>query len=332
MRVRRRGLSLLLGVLVITVLWWAWGRATANDRRLALRSDPDVPSASAEQGSVRVLAWNIAHGRGDAEPGLLRNWRGSRPERLVRLRRIANVIRNVDADVVVLNEVDFDAGWSHGVDQAEFLADATGYPFRVEQRNFDVRIPFESWEFGNALLSRLPVEEVRRVELPAYSGLEEWLVGSKEAALVRLGTASAPLAVVPVHLSFRSEPTRRAAVAVFDSLARATTEPLILAGDFNTAPPGWPAVADTTALGELLELGWTSPRAEGPPTRDELTFPTYAPMESRDWILAEPPLRIIESRVLRDAERLSDHAPVVAVVSLGPSADSSTGPSRSSEE
>lgn len=328
MKIRRWVFSILLSAFVITVLWWAWGRATASERRLAMREEPGIAAAPVDSGPIRILAWNIAHGRGDREPALLRNWRGSRSERLARLRLIADVIRNVDADVVVLNEVDFDAGWSHGVNQAEFIAEATGYPFRVEQRNFDMRTPVESWAFGNALLSRLPIEEVRWVELPTYSELEEWVVGSKEATLVLLDAPGAGLAVLPVHLSFRSEETRLAAVPVLDSVAAELDPPLVLAGDFNTAPPGWPHVADTTAVGRLLGLGWTSPRAAGPPTREDLTFPTYAPVESRDWILAELPLRVLESRVVEGASELSDHAPVVAELSLTAERERETAPAQ----
>lgn len=245
----------------------------------------------------------------------MRNWRGgSASERDARLQRIASVLRNVGADVVVLNEVDFDATWSGGVNQAKFLAQAAGYPVRVEQRNFDMRAPFLRLGFGNAVLSRLPVEEVRWVELPAHSNLEEIVVGSKEGALVEIRRGRDLLAVVAIHLEYRNEETRRAAVPVLDSVADAWPAPVVLAGDFNTAPPGWPAVADRTALGELLELGWSSPRAAGAPSLDELTFPTYSPIESRDWVLAEPPLRIVESWVVHEAADLSDHAPVAALV------------------
>lgn len=318
-RIRRATALALLVILAITLLWWTWGRITAGDRRLAVHTEPGMAPVPADidGGPVRVLAWNIAHGRGDLGPHPLRNWRGgSASERDARLRSIADVIRNVDADVVVINEADFDAAWSGGVNQAKFLAEAAGYPVRVEQRNFDMRVPFLRLGFGNAVLSRLPVEEVQWVELPAHSDLEELLVGSKEAVLVKVRTGETSIAVVAIHLEYRSEETRRAAVPVLDSLAGTWSEPLVLAGDFNTAPPGWPAVGRPTALGELLELGWRSPRAVGRPAADELTFPTYSPVESRDWILAEAPLRIAESRVLHEAAELSDHAPVVALVDV----------------
>ncbi len=226
------------------------------------------------------------------------------------------LLRQADADVVVLNEVDFDARWSGGLNQAEFLARAAGYPTWVEQRSFDFQFPFQRYAFGNAILTRLPLREARWVELPGHSQVEEAGFGSKEAVVASLATGRGPVSVTAIHLEFRSEEVRRAAVPVLEGLRRAEPGPVVLAGDFNTAPPGWPGVSDTTALGELLDLGWRSPRAERPWNPDELTFPTFDPMASLDWILVEPPLRVLEAEVHAGGRELSDHAPVLAVVAL----------------
>ena len=76
---------------------------------------------------------------------------GGKPsERSDRLREIADFLIEVDADVVVLNEVDFDASWSGHLNQAEFLASRAKYPYRVEQRNLDFRVLGWTWRFGNA--------------------------------------------------------------------------------------------------------------------------------------------------------------------------------------
>lgn len=310
------------GLITVSGAWWGWGRLSAPARRLAVER-AEAPAAPVRlDGKVRILAWNIAHGRGDTEQGVLRNWMGgSRAERRDRLEEMAEVLRRVDADVVVLNEVDFDAGWSGGIDQAAFLARTARYPNRVEQRNFDFRVPFESWAFGNALLTRFPIIDVRWIDLPEHSRLEDAVLGSKEAALVRLRIGDDSLSIVPVHLEFRAGDTRLRAVPVLERVREDEPAPLVLAGDFNTAPPGWPEAIPTTALGRLLDLGWRSTRAEGAPGAEQLTFPTYDPLESRDWILVEPELEVVETRVVRGAERLSDHAPVLAVIRMPSATD-----------
>lgn len=320
-RTRRalRGVALaVLVVLLVSVAWWIVGRATADSRRLVVRSWAEAPAAQEARSpadTLRILAWNLAHGRGDEGPGLFRNFRGgSEEERTARLARIAMVLRRVDADVVVLNEVDFDASWSGGLNQAEVLALAAGYPAGVEQRNYDVRLPFGTLSFGNAVLSRRPILDARWVEIPPHSRLEEAAVGAKEASVVRLSTGLGPLSVVPVHLEVRSQETRLAAVPVLDSLRLRATEPVVLAGDFNSSPPGWPGAAASTALSELLARGWRSPRTEEPPGPAEWTFPTYDPRRGIDWVLVEPPLRAVEARVVTGTAALSDHAPVVAVI------------------
>lgn len=317
----RRGLGLLLLLFVVlTLAWWIVGRATAEGRKLSVRALATPTASLPDTGAVpelRILAWNLAHGRGDRGPGLLRNFKGgTAEERTARLARIAAVIARVDADVVVLNEVDFRSTWSDGLDQAEVLARAAGYPTWIQQTNYDIRLPFAAFWFGNAVLTRLPVEEVRWLEIPPHSRLEALAAGAKSASIVRLSTGAGSVSVVPVHLERRSGETRRAALPALEMLRDREKAPLVLAGDFNASPPGWPGAPDRTVVGELLDRGWRSARAGDAPEPDQLTYPTFDPSEAIDWILAEPPLRVIEARVLDGTEELSDHAPVLAVVRL----------------
>jgi endonuclease/exonuclease/phosphatase family metal-dependent hydrolase len=321
-------------VVVLTAGWWLAGRLTLEGRRLAVHEWRDVPemrasaaalpadstatdsTATDSTATVRVLAWNIAHGRGGVRSGHLQNWRGgSTEERIARLARIAEVIRRADADVVVLNEVDFQSGWSGDVNQAEVLARAAGYGTWVEQRNYDLRLPFWTLSFGNAVLTRLPVQHVEGLDLPPHSALEAWVFGAKTASLVRLETPIGPLALVPVHLEVRSEATRLSAIPLLDSLRVRESAPLVLAGDFNSSPLEWPGAGEErTALGALLEGGWHGLRALLEPGASQWTFPTYAPERAIDWILAEPPLRVVEEHVLADVGELSDHQPILAEI------------------
>jgi endonuclease/exonuclease/phosphatase family metal-dependent hydrolase len=335
-----------LTLLLVTLVWWAVGRITAESRRLWVHDIPETEWAVMGEAQrwgesgvfglpedtageyLTILAWNIAHGRGDVPEGWLSNWRGGTDEdRISRLIRIADVIREVDADVVLLNEVDFEAQWSGHLNQGEILARVSGYPSWIEQRNYDFWLPFLRWSFGNALLSRIPLSESDWVDLPPHSAVEAAVAGAKSASLVRVETELGPLGIVPIHLEVRSRDTRLPAAEVFDSLRNHFPYPLILAGDFNSAPSGWPGAEGRTLLDSVLALGWTSPRAQGPPLPREFTFPTPALQDARDWILVEPPLRVVGSRVLHEVGRLSDHAPVLAIIAL--SATSPPAPSGS---
>jgi hypothetical protein len=76
--------------------------------------------------AIRIASYNIAHGRGLADS----NWHGGNlQQRLKRLDAIGALLRDVDADLVILNEVDFDASWSFGVNQARHLAEIAHYPY-----------------------------------------------------------------------------------------------------------------------------------------------------------------------------------------------------------
>ena len=337
----RKGVRIaILALVALTVVWWAAVRITASDRALEVRgaggpaptdvssaeatelsgtpatpATPDAPDAATTD-TIRVLAWNIAHARGDLMQGTLQNFRGGDgATRTARMIRIARVLLEADADVVALNEVDFDAAWSDGLNQAEALARGTGYDAWVEQRNFDYSLLLAGFAFGNALLSRLPIETARPVPIPPHRRLEAVVIGAKTAAVVRIETAAGPVAVVPIHLEFRDAATRLAAVPRLAAL-RDDAPPLILAGDFNSSPPGWPGADATTAVGELMRLGFQSPRAAMEPASGELTFPSPDPVRAIDWVLAEPPLRILESRVVRGDPELSDHLPVLAVIEV----------------
>ena len=136
---------------------------------------PDDKSLKTE-GPVRILCYNIAHGRGPVDSN---SEGGNRQVREDRLNKIAELLKNINADVVVLNEVDFDTSWSYSVNQAAFLAEKAGYAYRVEQRNLDFRFLLWKWRFGNAVLSKFPISKAEVIDLPGYSALETALAGKK---------------------------------------------------------------------------------------------------------------------------------------------------------
>ncbi|MEX0701832.1 MAG: endonuclease/exonuclease/phosphatase family protein [Planctomycetales bacterium] len=324
MRRRRRFLALFIGLPLATCLvWFAVVRVASPWNRVRIHADESAAAhaesseaASDSALALRIAAYNIAHGRGAGDD----NWKGgSAEERASRLERIAMFLKDADLDLVVLNEVDFDAAWSGGVNQAEAIARAAKFSYRVEQRNIDLALPVFSLRFGNAVLSRYPIVEARAIDFPAYAAWETALAGKKRglACTIRLDDAR-ELRLIAVHLDDRSESVRLAAAEMIRAEKASTTLPVIVAGDFNSAPPGFPLAqpdADgRTALGNLVgEAGFHTLPSE-PPEAAGLTFPSTAPDRVLDWVLAAPPARLVSREVYPIEE--SDHRPVIGVVRL----------------
>ncbi|MHC4606129.1 MAG: endonuclease/exonuclease/phosphatase family protein [Planctomycetota bacterium] len=287
----------LAAIVLFVVVWWGIGRLGAPGRAVRMFHLAEAPALPpAERGSIRIAAFNIAHGRG----GGASNWSDDL-ERGRRIGAIGAMLRVLDLDVAVLNEVDFDSSWSGGGDQAHAIAAVAGLPYVVEQASFDVSVPFFRARFGNAVLSRHPIAEARMVNLPGHSGLEAFLAGKKRGLLVRVTPVDGdPFRVLALHLEPREEPTRLASVQVIPGLVAEDAAPLFVAGDLNTG-------FENDSLTWLRGKGLFGFRASGAPT-----FPADAPRKEIDWILCPAARAFVEYRVV--PTDLSDHCPVVAEI------------------
>lgn len=270
---------------------------------------------AASPGSLRVATFNIAHGRGVAAS----NWQaGTDQERIARLDEIASLLRRIDADIVVLNEVDFDCSWSSHTNQARYLARKAGYRYRAEQRNLDFRVLFWTWRFGNAVLSKYPITDAQIVDLPGYSRLETLLAGKKRALSCEVAAEGGVVRVVGAHLSHRSESLRVKSSGVIVELVKKAKSPTVVAGDLNSTPPDFPeALTDENgqnAIATLDSCGYFRREPNRPGNEDRnLTFHAAEPTLAIDWILIPANWEYRSYTV--DPAVLSDHRLVFADLS-----------------
>ena len=241
---------------------------------------------SAQPATVRVLTYNIHHGAGmDGE---------------VDLERIANVIRQARADLVALQEVDRGVERTVRVDQPERLAELTGM-YVVFGKNIDL----QGGEYGNAVLSRFPIEHHRNHHLPRLPSKNEQR-GLLEAHVTVDRTS---LVFVATHFDHQPDDSERlASVATLRArLAKYAQRPVIVAGDLN-ALPGSRVIQKTAAF--LQDTG---------ANREEplFTYPADDPDRRIDYIMYNdhPAIQCLDYRVLPDSVS-SDHRPVLAVFAL----------------
>ncbi|MEW4570648.1 endonuclease/exonuclease/phosphatase family protein [Tautonia sp. JC769] len=258
----------------------AWMAAIALTAGLTPPASAEEPDA--EPVRLRVLSYNIHHARGlDDE---------------VDLERIARVINEVEPDVVALQEVDRNVARSGSVDQPAELARLTG-----TEAVFERNIPLQGGEYGNALLTRLPILGRRNVHLPSfYEGEQRGCLVVDVQGPGDLG----PIRVLATHFDYRGPNDERLASA--DLIAEVAAEhpdrPTILMGDLNALP-------DSPTL-ERLDATWTRTNDDPLPT-----FPSEGPTRQIDYILVRPAgrWRVAEIRVLEEPVA-SDHSPIFAVL------------------
>jgi len=104
------------------------------------------------------VTFNIAHGRGLIP---IQGLTSSRKLRL-NLRRISDLLGKLGADLVALQEIDECSVWAGSFDHLDYLRAHAGYPhaaFGINNR----RSGLVNLCYGNALLSRFPIEETETI-------------------------------------------------------------------------------------------------------------------------------------------------------------------------
>ena len=312
--------ALTLATLILLAANFLFIRLTQDRRAVEIEApNPELLPPARSPDSLRLLTYNIAHGRGP-RLGAANTEGGDAEEKRMRLESIGRRIGELGLDLVALQEVDFNTWWSHGMDQAEIIAKEAGFPYIIRQRNFDTGFSlFRRYDFGNVLLSRFPIVEAQKIEFPPMKDWENLLAGNHDGILarVRIGEDQ-DILVVAAHLEVRSEDIRVQATGEIIRIQRGSSLPMILLGDLNSTPPGFPDSRTTLSGQNAIEVlesfgGFQRRPARGQATWQDFTFPTEAPRRIIDWIMPDPNWTFMQYEVRRDFTE-SDHLPVMATL------------------
>jgi endonuclease/exonuclease/phosphatase family metal-dependent hydrolase len=206
--------------------------------------------------------------------------------------RVAAALREISADVFALQEVHSDERRGGHLDQARFLAGALGLE-PVPGHTLERR----GGRYGNLLLTRFPVRDVRRRDL-SVPGREP-----RGALEVDLEVPHGRLRVVATHLGLRAAERAIQACALLARLPdREPDGTLVLLGDWNEWLP-WRAAL---RLARRRFGSLPAPR----------TFPAWRPVLALDriWVAPRDRLETVATHRSLLAVRASDHIPVVARV------------------
>ncbi|MHC5011551.1 MAG: endonuclease/exonuclease/phosphatase family protein, partial [Planctomycetota bacterium] len=203
---------------------------------------------------LRILAYNIKHGRG--------------MDGRIDLERVARVIAKEEPDLVALQEVDRNCTRSGNQDIAAELGRRLGMDHR-----FGAFMAFQGGEYGMAVLSRLPITSTTRHPLPAGAEPRCALEVQVEADWL-----PSPLSFVSIHNDWTNETFRSNQVEALLEALKDREMPVVLAGDFNGER--------TDPSLQLLEKGgWKILPKDDPQARH--TFPSEEPRREIDFFVVK---------------------------------------------
>ena len=206
-------------------------------------------------GSIRVLTWNIRNGLGRF-PWLYDSCGDSviGRESLIEknLTEIAEKLNNIDADVVLLQEVDFLSKRSGYINQIQFLLDNTNLNYgcygAMLKADFALKDGHGMVDGGNAILSKYKLEEAKRIPLALrtdqsdivqYGYLRRNILKTK---IPELKQGNQDFYVVNIHATaFATDDTKQKHIDKYiETLNEIENEGSIFVsgGDLNSVPPG----------------------------------------------------------------------------------------------
>lgn len=209
----------------------------------------------------------------------------------------ASVVRSVAPDFVTLNEVRSRTADIGPIDQANELGRLTGY-YRVFGRSID----YAGGEYGNALLSRLPIVEHDVVHIPDPEACDDPRSEHRTVLRSILMAGDRRIRVLCTHFGLLDSEQENAVDTVM-RLLEEEDMPTLLMGDLNLSP-------EAPALAPLFEAltDVCGGRAE------PLTFPSDEPECKIDYIFHTAHFET-EAAYSMDTQ-CSDHRPLIAELKL----------------
>ena len=328
----------IVSALFVLILWMAGGiQSPKGFLEPPRQNSRAVAGTSTDTQTLSVLTWNIAwaYGWGSEGSGT------ARPKAHFEdsIQKIGEAIKALDVDVVLLQEVDFHATRSHGIDQADRLAEISGLPYIARVVSWKANwVPFPYWppsehfgkmESGGAVLSRYPI----------LSNRYEWMQKAEEYGFlyrlfypfrywqhVELGVGEDKVSIVNTHLEAFVEANRVSQAMHVQSVLRSFDRPLmVFGGDLNSVPPestlrgpypDEPTVHANDDTVPLLRRSKSLKDSVPAATfaADEsayFTFPAHAPNRKLDYLFYGDGFELVNVRVPREVGPVSDHLPLL---------------------
>lgn len=231
---------------------------------------------------MRILSYNIHKGFGGSD-------------RRYKLDRVIGVLKEINADLICLQEVDINVRRSRYNNQPQIISES----LQIHSHIYQLNVPHRQGGYGNLLLSRWSFRGHHHVSLQHKTRKP------RGAQLAVIETPEGPLHVINWHLGL-AENERRWQVRHLLShpiFLKASHLPTLITGDFND----WRNSLIRHAFKEHQFRQATAP------IKHFRSFPAFFPLASLDKLYHRGPLNIRQVQIINTnlSQKASDHLPLL---------------------
>ncbi len=234
--------------------------------------------------TIKVMTYNIHHANPPSE------------EDKINIDAIVKVIEAEKPDLVALQEVDFDTERSGEENQAELIAEALDM-----QYYFAKAIDYDNGQYGNAILSKYPLNNPETHKLPNNPDEN---TEKRVLAIAEIEIEDVELIFGSTHLDYRKDSKSRILqVKELIEFSNGKELPLIIGGDFNDSP-------DSETI-DLMDSEFERTCRTCPPT-----IPVNELNQTIDFVFYKHPENRFNVKFHKviDEKYASDHLPVFAEI------------------
>lgn len=245
---------------------------------------PEKPDKKA--GDLRIMQYNIRYGVGI--------------DGVYNIYRLISVLKNADADIIILNEADkYYSDRSNNMYMGEYIAKQLGMNFVHRSSIIIPAPPAPDREVGNVVLTK---EKVEHVETKFFSIGDKWpRVITKSRIELEDGRV---VYVGMTHFGLTEQGRLVQAQETIDFMSDVDDYPVLIAGDFNDNP-------DSRTIA-IMRSKYTDAFASKPGAN---TFPASNPASRIDYIWGNDQITFRDNGRVIETEA-SDHRPIIIDVSF----------------
>ncbi|MEE8304614.1 MAG: endonuclease/exonuclease/phosphatase family protein [Candidatus Tectomicrobia bacterium] len=310
-------ISLALILLLLGALLWAGGGKTihATQGSGIIESIPDaLEQAPLPSHTLIVLSYNLGYGLGGHHDA---GRRLGAADIYDRLDHIIETIAASEADVTLLQEVDFASQRTHDIDQLHYIAAALGWGFAARAMTWECRyLPYPVWPFGRptgrlragmGVISRFPLVQNTRQRLSqsrARPLLTPLFASYHTVQMVDVQCGSQMIRLLNAHLNGGEASTRlQQAQELVAFVQQVATSHSVLMGSFNAAVQTPDPTMDVVMDGLRDRFHIMADEA--------LTYPAMAPHSRLDHVFIADGLQALSTRVMLPDTPVTEHLPLI---------------------